>query len=116
MTARDASRTFDLRCDVREAMLAFVRREMPEAIVRHRTVIERRGDLPARDGPGASCAEWLCPRLVTAAITCSLMDARFLPFPPPRPAGRELGPGKSIGRVSRRERVCQDAKLSVGAV
>src|SRR3546814_3113808 len=41
-------RTFDLRCDVREAMLAFVRREMPEAIVRHRTVIERRGDLPAR--------------------------------------------------------------------
>src|SRR3546814_438746 len=54
MTARDASRTFDLRCDVREAMLAFVRREMPEAIVRHRTVIERRGDLPARDGTGAS--------------------------------------------------------------
>src|SRR3546814_2629786 len=57
MTARDASRTFDLRCDVREAMLAFVRREMPEAIVRHRTVIERRGDLPARDGTGASRSE-----------------------------------------------------------
>lgn len=54
MTARDASRTFDLRCDVREAMLAFVRREMPEAIARHRTVIERRGDTPTRDGTGAS--------------------------------------------------------------
>ncbi|MDB5688304.1 MAG: rane protein [Sphingomonas bacterium] len=36
MTAKDASTTFDLRCDVREAMLAFIRDEMPEAIVRRR--------------------------------------------------------------------------------
>jgi len=36
MTARDASTAFDLRCDVREGMLDFMRREMPEAIVRHR--------------------------------------------------------------------------------
>jgi small-conductance mechanosensitive channel len=36
MTARDASSAFDLRCEVREAMLAFIAREMPEAIVRSR--------------------------------------------------------------------------------
>jgi small-conductance mechanosensitive channel len=36
MTAKDASTAFDLRCDVREAMLDYIRREMPEAIVRHR--------------------------------------------------------------------------------
>jgi small-conductance mechanosensitive channel len=36
MTARDASTAFDLRCDVREAMLAFMRSEMPEAFVRNR--------------------------------------------------------------------------------
>jgi small-conductance mechanosensitive channel len=36
MTARDASTAFDLRCDVREAMLAFMRSEMPEAFARNR--------------------------------------------------------------------------------
>ncbi|MFA5964904.1 MAG: mechanosensitive ion channel domain-containing protein [Sphingomonas sp.] len=36
MTAKDASTAFDLRCDIREAMLAFIRDEMPEAIVRQR--------------------------------------------------------------------------------
>lgn len=36
MTAKDSSTAFDLRCDVREAMLSFVRAEMPEALVRHR--------------------------------------------------------------------------------
>lgn len=36
MTAKDASTAFDLRCDIREAMLAFIKDEMPEAIVRRR--------------------------------------------------------------------------------
>ncbi|MBV1691348.1 mechanosensitive ion channel family protein [Novosphingobium sp. G106] len=36
MTAKDASTAFDLRCDIRESMLDFVRREMPEALVRYR--------------------------------------------------------------------------------
>lgn len=36
MTAKDASAAFDLRCDIREAMLAFIRDEMPEAIARRR--------------------------------------------------------------------------------
>lgn len=36
VSAADAGRAFDLRCDVREAMMAFIRDEMPEAIVRHR--------------------------------------------------------------------------------
>lgn len=49
MTARDASAAFDLRCAVREAMLDYIRREMPDALPRHR------GDLavtrPMRPAP-----------------------------------------------------------------
>jgi small-conductance mechanosensitive channel len=36
VTARDASLAFDLRCDVREGLLAFIAREMPEALPRRR--------------------------------------------------------------------------------
>jgi len=36
VTARDASTAFDLRCDVREALLAFIAAEMPEALPRRR--------------------------------------------------------------------------------
>lgn len=38
MTAADASTAFDLRCDVREAMMAFIADRMPEAIPRRRIV------------------------------------------------------------------------------
>jgi hypothetical protein len=40
MTAKDASTAFDLRCDVREALLLFIRADMPAAIVRHRGAVE----------------------------------------------------------------------------
>ncbi|WP_294394425.1 mechanosensitive ion channel domain-containing protein [uncultured Sphingomonas sp.] len=47
MTAKDASQAFDLRCAVREAMLAFIRDEMPEALPRRRALLElARPDLP----------------------------------------------------------------------
>jgi small-conductance mechanosensitive channel len=36
MTAKDASTAFDLRCDVREAIYAFIRTDMPEALPRER--------------------------------------------------------------------------------
>jgi small-conductance mechanosensitive channel len=36
VTARDASLAFDLRCDVREALIAFIADEMPEALPRRR--------------------------------------------------------------------------------
>jgi small-conductance mechanosensitive channel len=36
VTARDASTAFDLRCDVREALIAFIAAEMPEALPRRR--------------------------------------------------------------------------------
>jgi small-conductance mechanosensitive channel len=39
-TARDAPTTFDLRCDLREAMLAYIRDAMPEALPRRRTMLE----------------------------------------------------------------------------
>lgn len=35
-TAKDAPTAFDLRCDIREAMLAFIRDEMPEALPKRR--------------------------------------------------------------------------------
>jgi len=43
MTAKDASTAFDLRCDVREGLLDYIRQEMPEAIVRFR------GELATKD-------------------------------------------------------------------
>ena len=39
MTAKNASVAFDLRCDVREAMLAFITAEMPEAMPRGRLLM-----------------------------------------------------------------------------
>ncbi len=36
VTARDASLAFDLRCDIREGLLAFIATEMPEALPRRR--------------------------------------------------------------------------------
>ena len=41
-TAKDAGTAFDLRCDLREAMLAFIRDEMPEALPRRRIITEAR--------------------------------------------------------------------------
>ncbi|SFF98574.1 Small-conductance mechanosensitive channel [Novosphingobium sp. CF614] len=53
MTAKDAGNLFDLRCAIREGMLDWIRREMPEALVSRRTqpapVVE-----PAGDGRGNS--------------------------------------------------------------
>lgn len=40
-TAKDASTTFDLRCDIREAMLAFIRDSMPEALPRRRVLVDQ---------------------------------------------------------------------------
>ena len=36
VSASDAITLFDLRCDVREGLMDFIRRDMPEAILRHR--------------------------------------------------------------------------------
>lgn len=43
VTAKDAANAFDLRCDVREGMLAFIRDEMPEALPRGRMELGRPG-------------------------------------------------------------------------
>jgi hypothetical protein len=40
LSARNAAVAFDLRCEVREAVLTFLRNEMPEALVRSRQVAE----------------------------------------------------------------------------
>ncbi len=39
-TARDAATAFDLRCDVREALYAYIRAEMPEALPRRRVAMD----------------------------------------------------------------------------
>lgn len=51
MTAKDASTAFDLRCEVREAMLAYIRDTMPQAIVRRRGALSF--DVP-QPGPAAA--------------------------------------------------------------
>lgn len=40
MTAKDASTAFDLRCDIREGLLAYIRQDMPEALVRTRGLLD----------------------------------------------------------------------------
>jgi len=39
VSAGDAALAFDLRCDVREAMMAFLTKEMPEALPRRRNEV-----------------------------------------------------------------------------
>lgn len=53
MTAGDASKTFDLRCAVREAMMEFIARKMPEALPKHRLV----GDLAPSGESGAAVSK-----------------------------------------------------------
>ena len=53
-SARNASTAFDLRCEVREKMLAFMRDECPEALPRDRVDLDRSngGALPPLHGEG----------------------------------------------------------------
>ena len=53
-SARNASVAFDLRCEVREKMLAFMRDECPQALPRDRVDLDRNsgGLLPPRNGEG----------------------------------------------------------------
>lgn len=53
-SARNASLAFDLRCEVREKMLAFMRDECPQALPRDRVDLDRngRGILPPLHGEG----------------------------------------------------------------
>lgn len=39
VSASDAGKTFDLRCDIREAMIRFVQREMPDALPHRRDLV-----------------------------------------------------------------------------
>ncbi|MDX3909975.1 MAG: mechanosensitive ion channel [Sphingobium sp.] len=50
LSARNAGVAFDLRCEVREAVMAFLRTEMPEALPRGRQRLEHEGDTPPRQG------------------------------------------------------------------
>lgn len=50
MSANNAGEAFDLRCDIRESMLAWVRRNLPDAVVRRR--VEARGPEEAVLGEG----------------------------------------------------------------
>lgn len=45
-TARNAGEAFDLRCDIREKLLAFIREEMPEALPRRRAMVAPDGEWP----------------------------------------------------------------------
>jgi hypothetical protein len=50
LSARNAGIAFDLRCEVREAMLTFLRTDMPEALVRGRQTLERDEAFTRRSG------------------------------------------------------------------
>jgi hypothetical protein len=44
MSARTASQTFDLRCEVREKLIAFLQSEHPEALPHSRQISRREAD------------------------------------------------------------------------
>jgi small-conductance mechanosensitive channel len=54
VSARNAGQTFDLRCEVREKMLAFLKAEHPGALPRERLVFEPEWPVSARAGDGAA--------------------------------------------------------------
>jgi hypothetical protein len=39
VSARNAPQSWDLRCEIREKLLAFLRKDMPEALPRERTIV-----------------------------------------------------------------------------
>jgi hypothetical protein len=61
VSARSAPQSWDLRCEIREKLLAFIREEMPEAFPRERAMVSppltgfggafERGDAPPRPVP-----------------------------------------------------------------
>lgn len=53
LSARNAGIAFDLRCEVREAMLTFLRNDMPEALVRGRHRLEAEEGLTRQFGAAA---------------------------------------------------------------
>ena len=50
MSAQDAGQLFDLRCEIRESMLDWIRRNQPEALIRRRTL--PLGPVEVEAGPG----------------------------------------------------------------
>jgi small-conductance mechanosensitive channel len=53
MTARDATTAWDLRCEVREALLLFLQRSLPAALPRHRVNVVENGKEAYAHGTGA---------------------------------------------------------------
>jgi len=55
-SARSAPVAFDLRCDIREKLMAFMRDECPEALPRDRLELDRLNAAHAREGEGPAIA------------------------------------------------------------
>ena len=51
VSAHDASKAWDLRCRVREALVDFMQREYPESLPRMRAELDRSGEHPLPDAP-----------------------------------------------------------------
>lgn len=57
VSARNAPQSWDLRCEIREKLVAFIRDEMPEALPRERNVLA-----PAHDDPDRIMRNVSAPR------------------------------------------------------
>ncbi|OKO81378.1 mechanosensitive ion channel family protein [Bradyrhizobium sp. NAS96.2] len=64
VSARNAPQSWDLRCEIREKLLAFIRDEMPEALPRDRAILA-----PAADGFGRGFLHGAPPRERSAATS-----------------------------------------------
>lgn len=59
VSARSASESWDLRCEIREKLLAFIRDEMPEALPRERAILLKSADDEPELAPGIAGPEQL---------------------------------------------------------
>ena len=62
MTAKDSPTLFDLRCDIREAIIQWIANTMPEAIVRGRVLPAGPLDVPSLGPPSAAVSEQMPAR------------------------------------------------------
>ena len=62
MTAKDSPTLFDLRCDIREAIIQWIANTMPEAIVRSRVLPAGPLDVPSLGPPSAAVSEQMPAR------------------------------------------------------
>lgn len=92
MSARNSGNAFDLRCNVREGLITFVRQHYPQCFPLMRAVLEKEGDLVKNGRPVGSSAGTSVP---WNSATQELAENPALPGTPEAGPAGEIGPSAS---------------------